>query len=107
MVDFNSKKTGDLLLLANSLLFLVLLNILSSIYFFRLDLTEEKRYTIHESTRQMLVGLDDDVYVEVYLEGELNAGFRRFQKAIRETRKCSGFIPITRCTIHSSIHRRP
>src|SRR5688500_12183194 len=33
----------------------------------------------------MLSELDDDVYVEVFLEGELNAGFRRFQKSIRET----------------------
>ncbi len=41
--------------------------------------------SIHPSTRNMLEHLDDDVYVEVYLEGELNAGFRRFQKAIRET----------------------
>jgi ABC-2 type transport system permease protein len=98
MVDFNSKKTGDLLLLANSLLFLVLLNILSSIYFFRLDLTEEKRYTIHESTRQMLVRLDDDVYVEVYLQGELNAGFRRFQKAIRET------LEMFRIYSHNKVH---
>lgn len=85
MVNLKGKKTGDLLLLANGALFLVLLNLLSSVYFFRLDLTEEKRYTIHRSTRDMLEKLDDDVYVEVYLEGELNAGFRRFQKAIRET----------------------
>ena len=33
----------------------------------------------------MLSKLDDDVYVEIFLEGELNAGFRRFQKSIRET----------------------
>lgn len=85
MVNLKDKKTGDLLLLANGALVLVLLNILSSVYFFRLDLTEEHRYTIHRSTRNLLERLDDEVYVEVYLEGELNAGFRRFQKAIRET----------------------
>jgi ABC-2 type transport system permease protein len=85
MVDWKSKKTGDLLLLANGLLILVLVNLLSAQYFFRLDLTEEKRYSIASSTREMLASLDDDVYVEVFLEGELNAGFRRFQKSIRET----------------------
>lgn len=85
MVNWKSKKTGDFLLLANGLVMLVLINLLSAQYFFRLDLTEEKRYSIHPSTRQLLHALDDDVYVEVYLEGELNAGFRRFQKAIRET----------------------
>ena len=84
MVNWRSKKTGDLLLLANGVVALMLINLLSSQYFFRLDLTDEKRYTIHPSTREMLSGLDEDVYVEVFLEGELNAGFRRFQKAIRE-----------------------
>jgi gliding-associated putative ABC transporter substrate-binding component GldG len=85
MVNWKSKKTGDLLLLANGVVVLVLINLLSSQYFFRLDLTDEKRYTIHPSTREMLAGLDEEIYVEVFLEGELNAGFRRFQKAIRET----------------------
>lgn len=85
MVNWKSKKAGDLLLLANGVIALLLLNLLSSQYFFRLDLTEEKRYSIHASTREMLANLDDEVYVEVFLEGELNAGFRRFQKAIRET----------------------
>ena len=85
MVDSTSKKTGDLLLLANGIIGLLLINLLSSQFFFRIDLTEEKRYSIHPSTKEMLAKLDDEVYVEVFLEGELNAGFRRFQKSIRET----------------------
>lgn len=85
MVKLNSKQTGDLLLLANGLVLLVLLNILASQYFFRLDLTEEKRFSIKDQTKEILRGLDDKVYIEVYLEGELNAGFRRLQKSIGET----------------------
>lgn len=85
MVNWKSKKLGDLLTLANSLVVLVLINLLASFYFFRLDLTEEKRYSIKQPTRDLLQKLDDVVYVEVYLEGDLNAGFKRFQTAIRET----------------------
>ena len=85
MVNWENRKTADLLLLANGIMALLLLNLLSSQFFFRLDLTEEKRYSIHPTTREMLSKLDDDVYVEIFLEGELNAGFRRFQKSIRET----------------------
>jgi ABC-2 type transport system permease protein len=85
MVNWEQRKTGDVLMLANGILALVLINLLSSMFFFRVDLTEENRYTIQPATREMLSNVDDDVYVEVYLEGELNAGFRRFQKAIRET----------------------
>lgn len=85
MVGFNSKRTGDLLLLANGLVLLVLINLLASQYFFRLDLTEEKRFSIKQPTKQMLKQLEDNVYIEVYLDGELNASFRRLQKSIRET----------------------
>ena len=85
MVNWKNRKTGDLLSLANALVALILINLLASQFFFRIDLTEEKRYSIHPSTRDMLSKLEDDVYVEVFLEGELNAGFRRFQKSIRET----------------------
>ncbi|MBK7650924.1 MAG: Gldg family protein [Flammeovirgaceae bacterium] len=86
VVRFNNKKSGDLLLLANGLVLVVLLNLLASFYFFRIDLTEEKRYTIQPQTKAILGKLEDAVFVEVFLEGEdLNPEFRRFQKSIRET----------------------
>ena len=85
MVNWKSKRMEHMLILANGLVILVLINALSSWFFFRADLTDEKRYSIKEPTKNMLRSLDDDVYVEVFLDGELNAGFQRFQKAIRET----------------------
>lgn len=85
MVKLDSRKLGDFLFLANGIAILVLINLLASIYYFRLDLTEEKRFSIKEPTKQLLQQLDDKVYIEVYLEGELNASFRRLQKSIRET----------------------
>jgi len=85
MVNWQDKRTGDLLLLANGIVLLILVNLLSSKFFFQWDLTDEKRYSIHPSTREMLRTLDDVVYIEVFLEGELNADFRRFQKSVRET----------------------
>ena len=51
MVDLKSKKTGDLLLLANGILLVVLINMLASLFFVRLDLTEEKRYSIKTQTK--------------------------------------------------------
>lgn len=84
-MGMKTKKTGDLLLLANGLVLVVLINILSSKFFFRLDLTEEKRFQIKDQTKEMLQNLDDDVFIEVFLEGELNSDFRRFRNSIRET----------------------
>jgi len=85
MVNWKSRKLNDILLFANGLVLLVLINLLASRYFFRADLTEEKRYSIKPQTWEMLKKLDDVVYIEIYLEGDLNPGFTRFQKSIRET----------------------
>lgn len=85
MVAWEKKKTGDLLLLFNGILLAVVLNQLAALYAFRIDLTEERRYTIKAPTVSLLQNLDDDVYIDVYLEGELNAEFRRLRKAVRET----------------------
>jgi len=85
MVNWKGKKFGDWLWLANAFVAIVLVNVLSSFYFFQVDLTEENRYTIKDQTREILSNLQDDVYVEVFLEGDMNAGFKRFQKSIIET----------------------
>ena len=61
------------------------LNFLASQFFLRLDLTEDHRYSIAPATKEIVKKLDDVVFVEVYLEGELPPGFRRLQSAIRET----------------------
>jgi ABC-2 type transport system permease protein len=85
MVNWKSRKLGDLLLLANGIVALILANIVASQFFFRIDMTQEQRYTIKEPTRNLLSELDDVVYVEVFLEGDLNASFRRLRNAIGET----------------------
>ena len=62
------------------LLVLVFANVISSYLFRRFDLTSEKRYTLSESTKEVLKGLDDQVLFRVYLEGDdLPAEYRRFR----------------------------
>ena len=61
------------------------LNWLASLFFFRWDLTEDKRYTISDATKQLLSNLDKDVIVNVYLSGEFPPGFERLESATRET----------------------
>ncbi len=85
MVKWESKKIGDVLILLNGLIVAVILYQLGAFYFFRIDLTEEKRYTIKQPTKELLRNLEDDVYIEVYLEGDLNAPWRRLRNAVEET----------------------
>ncbi|NIJ50912.1 gliding motility-associated ABC transporter substrate-binding protein GldG [Dyadobacter arcticus] len=65
--------------------FLVGVNWLASIFFVRLDLTEDKRYSISDATKQLLNNLDKDIVINVYLSGEFPAGFERLESATRET----------------------
>ncbi len=53
---------------------------------FRVDLTEEKRFSLHLSTKALLENLDRPIYVDILLTGEnLPGGMRRLQKSIEET----------------------
>ncbi len=61
-----------------------LVNQLADRYRVQFDLTEEKRYTISEATKELLRALDEPVYFEVYLAGELPSNFERFQNSIGE-----------------------
>lgn len=66
------------------MLVLVFANVISSYLFRRFDLTSEKRYTLSESTKDVLKGLDDQVLFRVYLEGDdLPAEYRRFRNDIK------------------------
>ncbi len=67
------------------LLGLLAINILSAFVYFRLDLTDEKRFTLSDATRNLLANLPDAVHVNVYLTGDLPPGFKRLEAATRET----------------------
>ena len=65
-------------------LVLILLNIISSYFFFRIDLTGDKRYTLTEPTKNLLKGVKDIISVKVLLDGEFPAGFKRLQQSAKE-----------------------
>jgi ABC-2 type transport system permease protein len=58
---------------------------LLSTFFFRIDLTSEKRYTLSDYTKESLKNLKDIVHVKVYLDGDLNIPFRKMQQSLKET----------------------
>lgn len=63
---------------------LFFLFVLSSKFYFRWDLTSDKRYTLSSVTKDFMRGLDNDVMIKVYLKGDLNVGFERLSKATFE-----------------------
>ncbi|WP_303311134.1 gliding motility-associated ABC transporter substrate-binding protein GldG [Hymenobacter sp. BT730] len=80
-----SRKQQDLLRFGLFMLALFVLNFIAQLYFFRLDLTEDKRYSMAPATKQLLEQMAEPVTVTVYLAGDFPPAFRRLQQATRET----------------------
>lgn len=75
---------------------LLFVNVLANTFYAHLDLTEERRYTLTRPTRSLLRDLKEPILVQVLLEGEFPAGFKRLQTATRELlddlRSESGYV---------------
>ena len=78
-------KRRDLSRFAAVVAALLLLNFVAQRFFFRLDLTQEKRYTMSGATERLLGELKQPVTVTVYLTGDFPPAFRRLEQAVRET----------------------
>jgi len=63
----------------------VLINLLVRHLLVRIDLTEENKYSMSAATKSLLEGLEDNVYVEIYLAGDINAEFKQLQTAVQQT----------------------
>lgn len=82
MVNTHQKK--DLMQLGIFILLIVVFNILAQYLFTRFDFTKEKRYTISNTSTQILQDLNTDIKVIVYLEGDFPAGFKRLRTATKD-----------------------
>ncbi len=80
-----SRKRADWLRFAAVVGALLLLNFIGQRLFFRLDLTEEKRYTMAPATKRLLSELKEPVTITVYLTGDFPPAFRRLEQGVRET----------------------
>lgn len=52
--------------------------------FFRIDLTSDKRYTLAEVSKETMRGLNETVFLRVYLEGEMPIGLKQLRQSVAE-----------------------
>ncbi len=84
MVSMGSNKLKSIYTFLVALAIFILLNVVGSFLYTTFDLTEDKRFSITEPTKQLLNDLDEDVLIKIYLAGELPAGVKRLQKSTVE-----------------------
>ena len=63
---------------------IILLNILADSFYTRLDLTKEGRFTLSNSTEKLIDKIEDDLYITVFLDGDIPVDYKRLQSATRD-----------------------
>ena len=66
------------------LLIIIIVNTLSSVYYKRFDLTNEKRYTLSETSIKLAKSLKEKYYFKLYLDGDMSAKFKQLKLEIRD-----------------------
>jgi ABC-2 type transport system permease protein len=77
-------RRNDLIRLVLSISAVLLIAFLLSNFFFKVDLTAEKRHSLTPATREMLGELNENIFIRCYLHGEFPAGFKQLEKSIKE-----------------------
>lgn len=77
-------KKRDILNYLTVVISLFILNFIFSFYFFRWDLTAEKRYTLSPYTKEFLKKIDDIVFFKIYLDGDLPPEFNKLKNEVKE-----------------------
>lgn len=67
-----------------SILLLAGINWLASVYHIRIDLTNEKRFTLSSPTRKVLQKPEDVIRIDVFLKGDFPSGFRKLANSAGE-----------------------
>ena len=65
-------------------LIIIAFNFITNEFYFRLDLTKEKRYTLSPSSIDLVNKLDDDLYVTIFLDGDLPIEYKQLRSATRD-----------------------
>ena len=63
---------------------LFILNFASYYIYKRFDVTQDKRYTLSETTKKIIDGVDSPLLIDVFLEGNFTADFKKLQTETRQ-----------------------
>lgn len=61
----------------------IAINYIASYVYTRFDITQDKRYTLSEASKETISSVDEPVYVDVFLTGEMPTEFKRLQTEVK------------------------
>lgn len=81
MTTLNKNNIKSLLIVVAILL---VLNVISGYFFYRFDLTKDKRYTLSTTSLNIVKQVQNPLYVKIYLQGDLPSEFKRLHSETRD-----------------------
>ncbi|MEN8885840.1 MAG: gliding motility-associated ABC transporter substrate-binding protein GldG [Winogradskyella sp.] len=63
---------------------LILVNVVASKVYSRLDLTKDNRYTLSNNSKALITNLDSPLIIDVFLEGDFPSEFRLLQTEVKQ-----------------------
>lgn len=77
-------KKSHILQLVLGLVLIIFLNVVGYFFFVRIDLTQEKRYTLSDSSKELIGDLEDIAFVRCYLEGDIPSDYKKLRNETKE-----------------------
>ncbi|MFQ3174475.1 MAG: gliding-associated putative ABC transporter substrate-binding component GldG [Flavobacterium sp.] len=81
MVPIKKSNLKSLVLIIGVLL---IANVIGNMFFHRFDLTSDKRYTLSETSLNIIEQVKEPLSVKIYMQGELPAEFKRLQQETQQ-----------------------
>ena len=78
------RKSNDIVRFLLSTSILIVIAVVLSFKFFKLDLTEENRHSLTDQTIETLANLEERIFFKVYLTGNIPSEYKKLEKAIEE-----------------------
>jgi gliding-associated putative ABC transporter substrate-binding component GldG len=78
---FNKKNTKNIFLI---IIGLIITNITGNYFFHRFDLTHDKRYTLSQTSLEIIKNAQEPLYIDVFLEGNFPQEFKRLQDETKQ-----------------------
>jgi ABC-2 type transport system permease protein len=64
---------------------IILVALFFNLFNLRLDLTEDKRYTLSKPTKKILSEIENDIFIQVFLDGDIPIPLKRLKRSVQES----------------------
>lgn len=78
---FLKKNTKNLIVTCTGL---IVINLISHFFFLRFDLTHDKRYTLSQTSLDIIKNANEPLYIDIFLEGNFPPEFKRLQDETKQ-----------------------